>query len=138
LINAYSVPGWRVVCSLSGVSEERNGRGSARRRSSSSGSMFGRALALNGGGGAARKASIRSALCAVPNASNGGYSSQDVVYLDTFDERETGQVSMDAATGLTLTGSAPGQSPRDAEGRSLAGKKKPLKINLDLALVCGG
>lgn len=29
----------------------------------------------------------------------------------------------------------PPQSQRDAEGRSLAGRKKPLKINLDLALV---
>jgi hypothetical protein len=36
---------------------------------------------------------------------------------------------------LTLSGSAPGQSPRDEEGRSMAGRKKPLKINIDLALV---
>ena len=30
---------------------------------------------------------------------------------------------------------APFMAPRDSEGRSMAGRKRPLKINLDLALV---
>jgi len=63
-------------------------------------------------------------------------SVSNVIYIDEYDERE--EVSAGgrkgSGGGLTLTGSAPGQAARDSEGRSLAGKKKPLKINLDLAL----
>ena len=51
---------------------------------------------------------------------------------DTYDERRGDERK---SNGLTLTGSAPGQSPRDEEGRSMAGRKRPLKINIDLALV---
>ena len=59
-----------------------------------------------------------------------------VIYIDEYDEREEVSSSgrKGSGGGLTLTGSAPGQAARDSEGRSLAGKKKPLKINLDLAL----
>jgi tetratricopeptide (TPR) repeat protein len=59
-------------------------------------------------------------------------SSTRVVVVSEFDERQDDQKQSQSA--FLSAFSASGQSDRDLEGRSLAGKKKPLKINLDLAL----
>lgn len=55
----------------------------------------------------------------------------NVVFVGEYDER----VEKESSTSASLASfAAPGQAGRDTEGRSLAGKRKPLKINLDLAL----
>lgn len=55
----------------------------------------------------------------------------NVVFVSEYDERSE---KKNSKTANLASFSAPGQAARDTEGRSLAGKKKPLKINLDLAL----
>lgn len=55
----------------------------------------------------------------------------NVVFVSEYDERSDRKSGSSAAL---ASFAAPGQAARDNEGRSLAGKKKPLKINLDLAL----
>jgi len=60
-----------------------------------------------------------------------GEAKRSVVILSEYDER----LAPSAQSNAPLSSyQAAGQSGRDVEGRSLAGKRKPLKINLDLAL----
>jgi len=59
-------------------------------------------------------------------------------YFAAFAETETVQPAAKPEPPKSLRVAPPPAVPqagRDAEGRSLAGRKKPLKINLDLALV---
>ena len=55
--------------------------------------------------------------------------------LNTAASAAVTTVKPDRSQAYNLTMPPKRQAQRDSEGRSLAGRKKPLKINLDLALV---
>lgn len=59
-------------------------------------------------------------------------------FVETSNSLEEGEQSRDKQQGAApqIRSSSGGpQGKRDAEGRSVVGRKKPLKINLDLSLV---